>query len=303
MKADVATKRVAAPAVRSTAMIAIAALTGCLLWSYWPTLVELREFWSRNQDYSVGQLVPLVALYLVWRERAALWAQRVRPCWWGAGLIGLAESLRLASVYYGYASGERCALLLAIAGVVLLAAGWRIFWRLKWVLLFLTLMVPLPARLHESIALPLQHKATEMAVFTLELLGFYVLREGNVLHLNEQTTVAVTEACSGLRMLTAFIFVAAVLVFLIKRPLWQRITLLASSVPIAVLSNAIRIITTAIFVHYAHNPVLGSTFHDMAGLAMMPLGLLMSLGLLQLLALLTAVDPPLARTALKGCPP
>ena len=66
---------------RYAVLLASVTLVGCLLWSYWPTLVELRGFWARNQDYSVGQLVPLVALYLVWRERAFLLAKNVRPCW------------------------------------------------------------------------------------------------------------------------------------------------------------------------------------------------------------------------------
>jgi exosortase len=191
------------------------------LWSHWATLVDLRGFWSRNDDYSAGQLVPLVAIYLVWRERAHLRARVARPSPWGLGLLALAELLRLGGVYYGFGSIERLALVAAIAGVVLLAAGRPVFWRLRWVLAFLLLMLPLPARLHEAIALPLQHLATHLAAITLELLGFFVVREGHILRLDAQTTVGVTEACSGLRMLTAFIFVSAVLAFLVRRPACQ----------------------------------------------------------------------------------
>lgn len=284
-------------------------LLGCLLWSYWPTLVELAEFWSRNQDYSIGALVPLVALYLLWRQRAALLALPARTCWWGLVLLVLGETLRQVGVYYGIGSGERYALVVSVAGVVLLAAGWRVFCRLTWVFAFLLLMVPLPARVHEALALPLQDKAIASAAFVLELLGFFVVREGHVLRLNEDTTVAVAEACSGLRMLTAFVFVAAALAFLIERPRWQKAVLVLFSIPIAVLSNSVRVVATSVFIYYAHDPALSERFHDLAGLAMMPLALAFSVALLNFLNLLrpsravnAAAEPTRAARARGGQP-
>jgi exosortase len=268
--------------------LALAALLACVLWSYWPTLTELRAFWARNQDYSVGALVPLVALYLVWRQRRVLLAEPVRPCAWGLAVLLAAELLRQIALFYGVASGERYAVVLSLAGAVLLAAGRRVLRHSGWILVFLLLMVPLPARIHEAIALPLQRLATTAAVFALELLGFFVVREGHVLHLNEQTTIGVAEACSGLRMLTAFVVVASLLAFLIHRPRWHKVVLLAASIPIAVLSNAIRSVLTALVVYYAQNPALSEAFHDAAGLAMMPLGLLLSLALLKFLGWLSA---------------
>ena len=273
------------------ALIASLGLLGCLVWSYWPTITDLCVFWSRNQDYSVGALVPFAALYLVWRQRTFLLAERARPCRWGLVLLVIAEAMRQVGVYYGYGSGERYALVFAIAGVVLLAAGARVFWRLVWVFVFLLLMIPLPARIHEAIALPLQQRATSSAAFVLELLGFFVLREGNVLRLNEETSVAVAEACSGLRMLTAFVFVAAVLAFLIQRPRWHKLVLLLCSVPIAVLANAVRVVATSIFIYYAQDSALAEKFHDAAGLAMMPLALLFSMALLKFLGLLSTPGP------------
>jgi exosortase len=277
-----------------------AALVGCLLWSYWPTVKELCEFWARNQDYSVGALVPLVAVYLVWRDRVELRRQSIRPCWWGCGVILLAEVARLGGVYFGYGSAERYALVLCIAGAVLLAAGRTVFRRLVWVLAFLLLMVPLPARVHELIALPLQNLATASAVFGLELLGFFVVREGNVLQLETGQSVAVAEACSGLRMLTAFVFVAALLAFLVDRPRWHKLVLLLFSVPVAVFCNSLRVIATSLFVHYSGSSALTTTFHDAAGLAMMPLAILISVGLLSLLRMFSEAQPASTPVAGRG---
>jgi exosortase len=262
-------------------------LLAAVVWSYWPTLVELREFWAENEDYSVGQLVPLVALYLVWSARRELAVMAWRPAAWGAGVLVASQALRLAGVYYAYASAERLSLVLTLAALVVWIGGVRVARRLFWVLVFLLLMVPLPQRLHNALALPLQQWATALGLFGLELCGFFVQRDGNVLSVNGESSVLVAEACSGLRMLTAFVFTAAVLCFLVTRPAWQKAVLIASSVLIAVISNGVRVLATAVFMHYATSPSAEQRFHDLAGYLMMPLALALLIGELRLLALLT----------------
>ncbi len=261
-------------------------LAAVLLWSYWSTVVDLVLFWQRNQDYSVGMLVFPVALCLVWRKRDQVGPQHWSFSWLGVLALVAVECLRLSGLFFGVGSAPRYALIGAIGATVLAVAGRRVFWRLRWVLLFLLLMVPLPGRVHEAIALPLQTLASASAVFGLELFGFFVIREGNVLRLESGHVVGVAEACSGLRMLTAFVFVAAVLAFLAPRPRWQRLLLVLASLPIAVAANCLRVIATSLFVHYSDSAELTERFHDIAGLAMMPLAILACLGLLKLLAFL-----------------
>jgi exosortase len=289
----VATERMGLDAVaRAPGAWLGAGLASALLWSYWPTITELVTFWQRNQDYSVGMLVPPVAVYLVWRERAQLRLDRWSFSWLGVGALVLVECVRLAGIYFGVGSAANCALVGALAATALAVAGWRVFRRLKWVWLFLLLMVPWPARIHEAVAVPLQTLATRSAVFGLELAGFFVIREGNVLRLENGQVVGVAEACSGLRMLTAFVFVAAVLAFLVGRPAWQKAALVLASVPIAVACNCLRVIATSIFVYYSESPALTEAFHDGAGLAMMPLAIVACLGLLKLFAFLEAEGEP-----------
>ena len=67
-----------------------ALLAVTLLWSYWPTLVELWQFWHRSGDYSVGRLVPLVAAYLIWSDRRNLRGFATRANWWGLGVFAAA---------------------------------------------------------------------------------------------------------------------------------------------------------------------------------------------------------------------
>jgi exosortase len=278
-------------------------ILGACLWVYWPTAVSLAKEWQSNDDYSVGQLVPLVALFLIWRERRTLKECRLAPCWWGFGLILFAQAVNIVSFLFMYESGQRYAMVLTITGLVLTVAGWQVFRRLIWVMLFLFLMVPLPGRIHNTISGPLQTLATNGAVFLLELTGMTVGQEGNVILLNHHTPLAVAEACSGLRMLTAFLVVAATLAYLVKRPPWQKAVLLASSVPVAIACNLARLWVTAVLYVVVDSKTAEWFFHDAAGLAMMPLAVVILAVELWLMKKLVIPDDVIKSPAEKARPP
>jgi len=248
-------------------------------WSYWPTGKDLLIAWQTDDDYSAGQLVPLVVVFLLWRERKAIGECTLAPCWWGGiALLVLAEIARTYGLLSIRSSPERYSLVLAIAGLVLMVAGWQVFRRILWILLFLFLMVPLPGRVHNLISGPLQRIATTGSVFFLEAFGVRVSQEGNVVMLNGNMPIAVAEACSGLRMLMAFIIVAAFIAYMVKRPRWQKAVLLASSIPVAVVCNMIRIFATAMLMLYVSVETAQKFFHDFAGFVMMPVAVLLLFG-------------------------
>jgi len=233
-------------------------------------------------------MVPFIAIYLILRDRARFGFSRARPCSWGLAGILSAQTIRFAGAYFGYASVERYSLVCTAVGLVWLVSGWRVVVRAKWVCVFLLLMVPLPRQVHEATALPLQGLASRIAEFSLESFGLFVVRSGNVLRINEDSFVAVTEACSGLRMLTAFILVAAVVAFLVRRPAWQKAVLVLSSIPIAIITNVIRLVATSMFIVYTDAPGAEVLFHDYAGYIMMPVALLFLLGELRLLSAISS---------------
>ena len=259
-----------------------------LVWSYWPTLVDLCGAWRADDDYSVGQLVPLVAAYLLWSNRKKLANTPTYVCWHGGVLFVLAQLIRWVGLYYDYVSLERYSFLLSGLSAVLFLCGWGVVRQVHWIALFLALMVPLPGRVHTALTLPLQGFATRSAVFGLDLLGLWVVQRGNVIVLDESTQVAVAEACSGLRMLTAFVFVCATLAFIIPRSRWQRTIVVLSSLPIAVASNTIRLVVTVILFNLTSSDVAEKWFHDFAGVVMMPLAIVFVVGELWLLRRLTS---------------
>ncbi|MBN1972644.1 MAG: exosortase/archaeosortase family protein [Sedimentisphaerales bacterium] len=263
---------------------AIAAVTA---WAYWPILIDLFKEWQRDDDYSAGQLVPITALFLVWRERKKISECTFSPYWPGVILLFVSQAARTYGLLFMFESAERYSLVLMTAGLVLTVAGKDVFKKVFWILLFLFLMVPLPGQIHNLISGPLQTLATTGSVFLLEAFGANISREGNVVTLNQHTTMAVEEACSGLRMLTAFVIVAAFIAYIIKRSRTQKIIIVLSSIPVGVICNIVRLCITAVLFVLVSTEVGEKFFHDFAGIVMMPIAVLLIFGELWIMKILS----------------
>jgi len=258
------------------------------LWSYWPGIAELWNVWQRSDEYSSGLLVPFLAVYILWSRRHDIAQCRIRPSVWGLFAFVAAQGIRLFGLFFMYGSAERLSIVLSIAALVLLLFGWQFFRKVSTVLLFLCLMLPWPNRVQAAVALPLQRWSTSSAVFCLEIMGYEVVQEGNIIHIG-QATVAVAEACNGLRMITAFFVIISLVVLLVKRACWEKLTVLASSLPIAILCNTARLTITALAFTVLSGEHWEKIFHDFGGYAMMPLALAVVVTELWLLAKLTTL--------------
>jgi exosortase len=212
----------------------------------------------------------------------------ILPSMWGLVAFIAAQSFRLFGLYLGYGAAENLSVVLSIAALVLLLFGWRFFWKISTVLLFLCLMLPWPNRVQAAVALPLQRWATSSAVFFLEMIGYDVIKEGNIIHIG-QARVAVAEACNGLRMITAFFVISGLVVLLVRRAWWEKLIILASSLPIALLCNSARLAITAIAFTMLSGEHWEKIFHDFGGYAMMPLAIAMVITELWLLTKLTTL--------------
>lgn len=268
------------------AFIAAGLAVAAFLWSYWPGIIDLWNIWQRNDEYSSGLLVPFLAIYILWSRRYDIAQCHIRPCVWGLFAFLGAQAFRLFGLFFMFGSAEKLSIVLSIAALVLLLFGWRLLRKVSTVLLFLCLMLPWPHRVQAAVALPLQRWATSSAVFCLETIGYEVTQEGNVIHIG-QASVAVAEACNGLRMVTAFFVISGLVVLLVRRAWWEKLVILASSLPIALLCNTIRLALTALAFTVLSGEQWEKLFHDFGGYAMMPLALAVVVGELWILAKLT----------------
>ena len=260
--------------------------------NYWrPVIADLWQIWNQSDEYSSGMLVPLIAVWVIYARRKKLRRCPVNPSMWGVVVFVFAQALRFFGLFFMYDSAQRLSMIGTIAAIVLLLFGTKLFFRLATVLLLLILMIPLPNRIQLNIMLPLQQMATSSAVFCLETIGYSVIRQGNIISIGD-TTIAVAEACNGLRMLTAFITISTLIAMVSNRGLWQKAALVASSIPIAFVCNTIRLTLTSIAFTVIDGETWETTFHDFGGFAMMPLALALMCAELYLFSNIVITDTP-----------
>ena len=75
----------------------------------------------------------------------------------------------------------------------------------------------------------------------------------------------VAKECSGLRMLMGVCALAFAYVVLSRGPFWQKVLILLSALPVAVLANVLRVTMTALFFHFIENESAREFLHDAAG--------------------------------------
>lgn len=271
-------------------LVVFGILVVALIWAYWPVLSKIARIWRTSEEYSAGAIVPLLAVGLLWARRKNLHGVVIRPSLLGAVAFILSIGMMAFGVFYMYGSAERLSFIMALASLVLLVFGRSVFRRVRSILFFLFLMLPFPQSVHESILVPAQRFSINAAVFCLQSLGMFAAQDGTVLNVGQKSLI-VGAGCSGLRLVTAFMVVAAVVAILSSRSRWEKVLVFASSIPIAILCNALRVTVTAAAYGAMSNDWQWQTyFHDAAGFAMMPVALAIIVLELWLLSKLMPVE-------------
>lgn len=240
----------------SPPLIAAAIAFLILFWS--PLTTLLRDWWS-DPEAGHGLLLGPVALYLAWKTgvHSAVRPQRTL----GLIILIFAVLLRYVSSLAAELFTMRASMVLALAGLIVYAYGIRQV--MRWWLPFtlIALSIPLPSVVLGSLALPLQFKATQMGAALLEWRQVPLVLSGNVLQLPGRT-LFVTEACSGLRSLTALLALGVLISGIWLRTPVLRVALILLAIPIAVLLNGVRVFLTGFLVHFV-DPRLGDGFMHM----------------------------------------
>ncbi|MGL4419982.1 MAG: exosortase/archaeosortase family protein [Gemmataceae bacterium] len=257
--------------------ILAASLTFGLFAAFALPFSALARIWFSQADYSHGMLVPFVAGYILWSRRNLIPVNIEVPNLLGILPIFMGTFLSVVGqvTNYGREFFIGIGFVLALTGCVIILFGIR---SLRWAwpgLLFLIFMAKLPDRLEIQFMFKLRQVATTGSNFLLQCLGYpsYVAGDqGTVITIGD-LKLGVEWACSGLSMVFTFVALATATVMLIRRPFGDRVFILLSAIPIAILSNVLRITVTAI-VYIQGWKWLGDVIvHDLAGYFMMPLAL------------------------------
>jgi exosortase len=268
--------RLSIPHILLAALLVAAGVVATL-----PAWRDIFSIASLDEEYSHIFTVPLVALWLVYVRRARI--RRTRPTGqlFGVLLVALGWALSLIGFYRGIQSFWHGGAVLVVVGCILAALGKNVLLQFFPAFLVLVFLVPVPGRIRQAIALPLQAWTASTATAVLDIAGFPVDASGNTMRINGMT-VTVAEACNGIRMVFALTLVCYALAF--AMPLRQSVRLLILLVsPIAALvCNIIRTLPTVIIYGYCSQRV-GDLFHDYSGWAMLPLAFAMLYALIRTL--------------------
>ena len=159
-------------------------------------------------------------------------------------------------------------------GIILFFLGWKFLRAVAFPLIFLILMVPIPAIIFNQITFPLQILASKLSAWTLPFFGVPVFREGNIINLPAMP-LEVADACSGIHSLLSLATLAIMYGYLLEKRIAIRVILALASVPIAVAANAFRIVGTGLLVQYWDPDKAQGFFHEFTGWLMFVVSLLM----------------------------
>jgi exosortase len=253
-----------------------AILVGLVVALYALVLQSLVTQWWSDSDYSHGFLVPIFSGYVLWHQRERWMRSKIKPSNLGLLVMLGAVGLLLVGSLGAELFTSRFSLLILLAGMILFLGGWGLLRAVSFPLSFLILMIPFPVIIYNQITFPLQLIASRLATFGLQLIQVPVLREGNVLILPNYS-LEVVEACSGIRSLMTLITLAVAYGYLIEPRRWVRYTLVILMVPIAILSNAIRVIGAGVSTYHFGPKAAEGFFHEFTGWAIFLVALILML--------------------------
>jgi exosortase len=261
--------------LRPRTIAALAVLGTLLIVCYYPMLLMTGTTIIFSDDMAYGFFAPIVAIYVAWNKRSALLNSQAPSSPWCLALGGLGACVGIVAALANSSTFSRLGFLLSLAACLLWAGGGRALRRFAFPLGLLLFTFPMPEVLYGEITQPLQLLATRLAESTFEILGFSVLREGNILQLTYMS-LSVVEACSGLRSLITLVFFCLVYAYFFESRLWLRLGVVLGAIPSAILVNALRITATGVLGKYNQAWTEG-TVHEVVGWTAFTLGFVLVL--------------------------
>lgn len=228
--------------------------------------------WASEPQYSHGFAIPLMAIGLGWFRREKTIAGDARSHLSGLGLLGFGGVFHLLATYFYVEAIDAAGFLISLTALVLLIWGQRLFRGIWPAVLFVGFMLPLPFQLERMLSDPLQLLGASESAWFIQAFGIPAIAQGNTILMGD-TRLGVAEACSGLRMLMVFFAISAAAVIISDRSRWEKLFILFSAIPIALISNIVRIVATAVAYQYASRETADLIFHDLSGWLMMPLAM------------------------------
>ena len=208
-------------------------------------------------------------------------------------VIGVAMTLLTMGMLASEFFLTRLSLVVAIAGTVLFLCGYSHLRAFGFPIAFLLLMIPIPAIMFNQVAFPLQLLASRFGETVVAAANVPVLREGNIITL-ANTRLEVAEACSGIRSLVSLFTLGVVFGYFVDQRLIVRTLLALSTIPLAIITNGLRVAGTGIAAHHIGPAAAEGFFHTFSGWLVFATAFIL---LTRLAKVIRAVAPPSGASA------
>lgn len=264
-------------------------LSALITWIFWDFFRRQVMFATMLvADWGHTLIIPFIAGYFVYMKRQEIMAKPFRTTWVAFVPIVLGVMWYMLCVFgpqplwhhnlrgFGFA--------VTLFGLVLLFFGWRVFWIVLFPLCYLVIFgQTISDRFMEIVTFKLQDITARGAEFVMLVMQLDVERIGNTLFLyepgkTEPLPLNIAEACSGMRMLMAFLALGVAMAYTGLGRFWQRGLLVLLAVPTAVAVNIIRVVTLGMLGRIDVN-FTGGEFHTFVGLVWLVPAFLIYLGL------------------------
>jgi len=232
---------------------------------YHSVIRELGFAWLNNPYYNHGFAFPLISLFLIWLDRNKIRRIEVKPSFYGFLLSWVGVFIFILDHYFVHELFPAAfSMLIFLGGMILLFFGKGYFKATLFPVFLLSFMIPVPDFILNLLIVRLQLLAAVIGATILRILGVPVLRDGVYLQL-APFLIKVDASCSSIHSLIALSTSSFVIAYMMADSMSKRIIIVASSIPVAMLANGLRIVLIVMLGLWMGAEVLHSPFHSFSG--------------------------------------
>ncbi|RJS77249.1 exosortase/archaeosortase family protein [Methanophagales archaeon] len=245
---------------RTKTPLVLVLLISTLIILYHRTFIWLISEWLTNPYYSHGFLIPPISAFIAWLRRKEIVGVKVeeeRVKSKGASLIlGFGLLLLISGSLYGM-NFIAALSFIPVTIALLLHLYPNKMKAVFFPFLFLFFAIPLPV---ERFAYLLQLFSARASSFILHSFGLHVSRRGAQLSL-KNSSFFVGELCSGMQTLISLLALAALFAYFMNCSPIKKLAIFFSGVPIAILSNTLRICSIILAASFFGTNITMDFFH------------------------------------------
>ena len=252
-------------------------MIGGLLVMYAPTLYRLLNggLWT-SDEHSHGPLILAISLWLLidrWRSSYAVGFEAAPPPITAWGYLAAGAFLYVSGRVFDINFLEVGSVIPMLAGFVLIARGPAMLRKLRFPLIYMVFMIPIPDSVSGFVSEFLKTHVSMVADDVLHWAGYPVARAGVILQIG-QYQLLVADACAGMRTLFMLEALGVLYLQLVRHTSWLRNAALAVLIiPVSFAANVARVIILCLLTYYFGDGVGQGFLHGFAGMALFLCGL------------------------------